>query len=86
MVEWGFIVWEAVHGVDFTFEGHLEALAEVAGALKRVWLVKAARFGDQNPFDDKEVSILNRIFRWFGEGLLYGVDPRQRRSFSEMMM
>ena len=67
----------SVHGDDFTttgpkceldwFEDKLEAKYE---------LKKGGRIGP-GPDDVKELTVLNRVVRWTGDGVEYEADPRQ---------
>ena len=58
-----------VHGDDFTFFGYEWELKEVLKEIRDWWDVKLRGVSGDDPGDDKEVKILNRVSSWDGEGL-----------------
>ena len=65
-----------VHADDFTFEVPPAALKTIAMDMHKFWIIKVRATLGPEAFDDKEVSILNRVVRWTKDCLLYEADPR----------
>jgi hypothetical protein len=74
-----------VHGDDFVFTGVGHELAWARTELERVVLLKVVGVLGSEKDDQKELRVLNRIFRYKPEGIAYEADPRHAEILQAML-